>query len=116
MTRFRELPGGIDRASYLWPMITAIHPEYGSYQMDVHCVRDPKSGAMSLIAFSGYAKPNSPERRRRLDLLADVAREMNNVIHEIDEDDVTADISVRLAAEFYANPESKIVVMQVARP
>ena len=36
MTRFRDLPGGIDRTNYSRPHISAIHPEHGVYEMDVH--------------------------------------------------------------------------------
>jgi hypothetical protein len=48
MTRFRDLPGGIDRAAYCWPMLTVIHPEHGAYRMDVHCVRNPDNGSRVL--------------------------------------------------------------------
>ena len=36
MTRFRDLPGGINRATYAWPIVSVIHPEHGVYEMDVH--------------------------------------------------------------------------------
>lgn len=53
MTRFRDLPGGIDRARYLWPIVSCIHPEHGVYEMAVHCLRSP-AGEMVLLAFLGH--------------------------------------------------------------
>ena len=70
MTRFRDLPGGIDRTNYSWPHISAIHPEHGVYEMDVHCLRSPK-GERVLLAFLGHTRPASPERRDQVDLVAD---------------------------------------------
>jgi hypothetical protein len=114
--RFRDLPGGINRADYSWPMISCIHPEHGSYQMDVHCLRDPKTDVRVLMAFAGYAKPNSPERKRRVDLVADTAREMGDVIEPLEESDISQDIALRLAATLHDKPGTKVVLMQVARP
>ena len=49
MARFRDLPGGIDRATYGWPHVSCIHPEHGVYKMDVHRLRSPTTG---LATFS----------------------------------------------------------------
>ena len=115
MSRFRDLPGGIDRASYMWPMISGIHPEHGSYQMDVHCLHNPATGERTLMAIAGYAKPNSTERRRRIEMVADTARGTDSVIEELVDSDITDDISMRLAATLAAHPGTNVVMMSVGR-
>jgi hypothetical protein len=116
MTRFRDLPGGIDRGSYLWPMISVIHPEHGAYDMDVHCLRDPDTNDRVLVAYSGRTKPNSVERKARIDRLAKVARGLGDVIEPITEDDVTGDIAIRLAAELHTNPVTDLILMPLGQP
>lgn len=115
MTRFRNLPGGIDRTRYMWPRVSCIHPEHGVYEMDVHCLRSPK-GERVLLAFLGHTRPNSPQRRKQVDLVADTARGVGDVIEPLEESDISDDIALRLAAEFYAHPGTNMCVMQVARP
>lgn len=113
MSRFRDLPGGHDRATYSWPRVSCIHPEHGVYEMDVHCLRGPE-GAW-LIAFLGYNTPSSTERRRQIDQVAEVAREMGDVIEPLEESDISRELAVDLAAKFYANPGTNLIIMQVPR-
>lgn len=116
MTRFRDLPGGIDRGNYMWPIISVIHPEHGVYEMAVHCLRNPTDSARILIAFLGHTKPHSPQRRSQVEMVADTARGIGDVIEPIDESDISDDIAMRLAAEFHAHPETNAVIMPVGRP
>jgi hypothetical protein len=118
VTRFRDLPGGIDRANYAWPIVSVIHPDHGVYEMAVHCLRAP-DGAMCLVAFGGplgHTRPASPERRKQVDLVADIARGMGDVIEPLEESDISGDIAELLAAHFHAHPDTGVFVMQVSRP
>jgi hypothetical protein len=110
------LPGGIDRTTYGWPQVSVIHPEHGAYEMAVHCIQNPDSGAMVLLAFAGHTKPNSLQRSEQIDLVADVATNMNDVIVPLDESDVTGDVLLLLAAKFHAEPGVQLILMQVERP
>jgi hypothetical protein len=110
-----KLPGGIDRARYEWPQISLIHPEFGTYNMDVHCVRNPQTDAMVLIVFPGVA-PIGKARRLQVDLVADVAEGMGDVIVELNGSDISDDVKLRLAANIAAHPDEKIILMQVQRP
>jgi hypothetical protein len=111
MSRFRDLPGGINRARYNWPQVSVIHPERGVFEMDVHCVRDPKSGETTLLAFPGHTRPNSIERKGQVDLIAEMARTMGNVIEPIDVSDVTDEMALLLAARLWANPGTQVIIM-----
>ena len=79
--------------------------------MDVHCVGSPEEGTRILLAFPGYHKPNSPQRRAQVDLIAGMARSMGDVIEPIDETDISMDIAIRLAARMHANPGVQVILM-----
>jgi hypothetical protein len=109
------LPGGIDRTTYGWPQVSVIHPKHGACEMAVHCVQNPDSGAMVLIAFAGHTKPNSPQRSKQIDLVAEVATNINDVVVPLDESDLTGDVLMLLAANFHAKPDAGVLLMQVER-
>lgn len=114
--RYRDLPGGTDRATYEWPRITAVHPEHGSYEMDVHCLRTTATGALVLYAFGGeLIGVSRAARSKQVEMIAEVARGTGAVVEPIVKADITQAIAVRLAATFHTKPGS-VVVMQVARP
>lgn len=96
-------------SDYQWPRVTAIHPEHGSYQLDVHCLRD-SDGAMVLVAFHG--KPSN-EQVPRVRLLAEA---LGAAIEPLAEQDISHELAANLAAHFYDNPGSGVCVMQVQRP
>jgi len=80
----------------------------------VHCLRNPHSGATVLLAFAGYAKPNTPQRRHRIDMVAETAaRGCGDVIQPINESDISSDVALRLAAEFHANPSLDVILLPV---
>lgn len=107
-----KLPGGIPRADYQWPHVSCLYPEHGVYEMDVHCTRSP-NGAMTLIAFLAHTKPNSADRRKQIDMVADIADGVGHIVVPLNEADISRDIALELAAYFHANPDSEVSVIQV---
>ena len=109
------LPGGINTFSYRWQRIVLITAD-GATEMAVHCLRCPKSGAMTLLGFPGRTKSNSPERRRQVAVVAEAAKACGDVIEELTADDISIETSVRLAAAFRRNPAREVVLLPVERP
>jgi hypothetical protein len=56
------------------------------------------------------------QRRNQVDVVRDTARGMGDVIEPLEESDISGDIAVAVAAQFYAHPGQQICVMQVAQP
>jgi hypothetical protein len=71
---------------------------------------------MTLLAFLGHTRPNSPERHRQVGIVADAARACDDVIEERTQDHIDIETGVRLAAAFHRNPALKVVILPVARP
>ena len=94
---------------YEWPRVTAVHPEHGAYQMDVHCLRSA-DGALVLVAFQDTPK------QRQVKIVRKAARERGDAIERLDAADITQEVGVRLAAMFHDNPGTHIAVLQVKRP
>jgi hypothetical protein len=86
-----------------------IHPEHGSYQVDVHCLRS-KSGSMTLVVFCGVPSYEQAPLVRR------TARALGDTVEQLSEEDISEDIAWRLAAEFHLRDGRGVVVMPVQRP
>lgn len=94
---------------YEWPEVTAIHREHGSYKMDIHGLRAP-DGHIVLVAFLGK------DTTKQVDLVRSTSTNMNYPIVDLEADDISDDIGLRLAAQFHANPGADVVLLEVARP
>jgi hypothetical protein len=94
---------------YEFPRVTVIHPEHGSYQVDVHCLRSP-DGALVLVAFNGVPS------YEQVPMVRKVAIGTGDELVDLAQDDITEDMAMLLAANFNANPGTHCVVVQVERP
>jgi hypothetical protein len=93
---------------YEWPRITVVHPEFGAYQIDVHCLKSP-GGALVLVAFHG-ARSNE-----QVPIVRQLAEATGDTVEALSEEDISTDMGIRLAAHFHANPDAKVGVLQVER-
>ena len=85
-------------------------------EMAVHGLRNPESGAMTLVAFPGRTEPKSPERCWQVAAVAEAARTFGDVIEELKPDDIGIETGVRLYAAVHRNPGLEAVLLPVTRP
>jgi hypothetical protein len=78
---------------YTWPRVTVVHPEHGSYQMDVHGLRS-LSGALTLVAYQGV------DSDKQVELVRQTATGTESTIERLTEADISEDIALLLAANF----------------
>lgn len=94
------------RKGYTWPAVTVIHPEHGSYRMNVHGVRHP-DGAVTLMAFTF----DQGQQRKQVDLVFSVAAAQKSDVIQLEEADIPEDLGVFLAAKAHASPETGVLVL-----
>lgn len=83
-----------------------VHPEYGSYRVDIHGVHSPDDGLV-LMAFFGVPA------QEQLDTVSAAALHFGGSVVQLPDDAISMELAARLAAHFHAHPTSGITVVQV---
>lgn len=93
------------RGRYEWPLVTAIHAEYGAFDFHVHGLRAP-SGALTLMVFANGATP-----QRQCEVVFDAAHGLSSTVVALDENDVDPDRVVSLVERYAADPSVGVFVV-----
>jgi hypothetical protein len=91
---------------YTWPRIKAIHPDHGSHEMDVHCVRT--NGSLVLVAFAA----NTRTKARQVELIWELADGMGAEILPLKLSNITTEVAIALASTLMSG-ESSMAVLEV---
>jgi len=89
---------------YEWPSVTVVHPEFGSYRLDIHGVRRKGSGIVTLVVFSGALSTE------QVPIVRSTAEGTGSEIVQLSEDDISQDLAVFLAAQVHAKPKNKVFI------
>lgn len=91
---------------YLWPRLTVIHRQYGSWAIDVHGVQYPDDQIV-LVAFCGI------DTAKQVETLDAISKGQCAPVAELSPDQISDDVAILLAAKFHEEPDAHIVLLQV---
>lgn len=91
---------------YEWPMITVLHPEFGSYRLHVHGLRPRGSADLTLVVFA-----NGASSVKQAGLVEQVADGIGSEIVQLSEDDISEPLAVFMAAQAHAKPDSGVLIV-----
>lgn len=87
-------------------MVTVVHPEHGSYRFHVHGTRARGTGTLTLVAFG-----NGANSVQQCDVVFNVAAGTDSDVVQLQQDEITEDLGVFLAAKIYADPAAGVLIV-----
>lgn len=94
---------------YEWPRVTAVHPDHGAIQFDVHAIRGRGTGEVLLFAFKSM---RSDEQAR---VIRKGCRDNGDELYPLTAADLPGELLQDVADWCVARPDTKVLMISGAK-
>jgi hypothetical protein len=94
---------------YEWPRVTAVHPDLGAVQFDVHAIRGRDTGEVLLFAIKNMRSD------KQAALIRSGCGQMGDELYPLTEADLPEELLLDIADWCVARPDTKVLMINGAK-